>query len=199
MPDRRRLAAIAVLATITLAGCGGTEARSQAAPAPVAQPPGSPVAPPESAAAPTRPAGPIASQEVHNDGAALRVDVTGLTRTGRLITLDWTITMLQPGSQDWYPGTKMSANQAGLSVDDYSVSGVSLVDPVNVKRYLVATSGGSGADDPGDCVCSTASSGTLQAGDAVSFSATFTAPPPEVTEVNVDLVGLGALDRVPIG
>jgi hypothetical protein len=92
----------------------------------------------------------------------------------------------------WYRGTRMSTSLAGTDVNDYNVSGVTLVDPVNAKRYLVATSGG------GNCVCSTAGTNSMHEGDADSFYATFTAPPPEVTKVNVELRALGTFSDVPI-
>jgi hypothetical protein len=72
-----------------------------------------------------------------------------LARNDRLITLSWNVTITKAGTDGtWLAGTKMSANPAGLSVSDYGVSGVTLVDPVNSKRYLVARSGGSREGQP---------------------------------------------------
>jgi hypothetical protein len=120
-----------------------------------------------------------------------------LARNDRLITLSWNVTVTKAGTDGtWLAGTKMSASLAGLSVSDYDVSGVTLVDPVNSKRYLVARSGGS-REGQGRCVRSTVSS-ALQAGNAMSLYATFTAPSPDVTKVNVDLVALGVFHDVPI-
>jgi hypothetical protein len=80
-----------------------------------------------------------------------------LARNDRLITLSWNVTVTKAGTDGtWLAGTKMSASLAGLSVSDYDVSGVTLVDPVNSKRYLVARSGGS-REGQGRCVCSTVS------------------------------------------
>jgi hypothetical protein len=199
---RRALAAAGTAAAgVLVAGCTmllPQQGQPAAAPAPPAA--GAPVGPTKQAADTAAQAGsPIASQEVHSDGSTLRVDITGLTRDGRLITLTWDVTMVETGSQAWYPGTRMSANPAGLSVSDYSVSGVTLVEPVHAKRYLVARSGGTaGSEEDGDCVCATAGTTPLEAGDGVSFFATFTAPPADVTEVGVDLVGLGTFTGVPI-
>src|SRR5262245_31889311 len=106
---RRAVAAAgAAVATVLVAGCTlllPQQGQAGAAPAPPA------AAPPGTARAPADPAAQagslIASQEVRSDGSTLRVDLTGLTREGRLITLTWNVTMIEPGSQDWYPGTRM--------------------------------------------------------------------------------------------
>jgi hypothetical protein len=200
MTMRRALAvAAAAVVSVTMAGCSllpPQQGQPAAAPAPPAA--GAPTNGAVTPADPLPAGAPIASQEVRSDGSRLRVDITGLKRDGRLITLTWDVMMLEPGSQDWYPGTRMSANPAGLSVSDYSVSGVTLVDPVHAKRYLVARSGGTAGSEDGDCICAPAGTGPLKAGDGVSFFATFTAPPADVTEVGVDLVGLGTFTGVPI-
>jgi hypothetical protein len=207
--SRLTLALIAPVLAATLTGCGlvggqgqggGGESRQQQEPPPsqATQEPSGEVQP-GNEQAPAEPGGPIATQEVENDGATLRVDITGLKRDNRLVTLQWNITVVDPGSrEDWKTSTKMSANPAGLSVSDYDVSGVTLVDPVHSKRYLVARSGGDGTEEnPGECVCSNTGN-SLVAGEAASFHATFTAPPPDVTTINVDLVALGTYNDVPI-
>jgi hypothetical protein len=182
---------IVILLAAAIAGCaGGTLTAGAPAPAAAPQPPG--VADQAAAPAGTPRAEPLVSQEVHSDGATVRVDITGLTRQGRLATLTWNITMVRQNAKGWwYPGTRMSDN----NVNGYDVSAVSLVDPVNAKRYLVARSGG----EQGECVCSsTGSSDPLQPGDSVSLFATFTAPPPDVTRVDVELKELGAFSGVPV-
>jgi hypothetical protein len=182
----------ALTAVVAVAACG----RGQ--PIVVNQTPAAP--PPATAevsvtANPAPPSAPqgrsIASQEVHSDGATLQVDLTGLTRQGQFVTLTWDITMLQQNAAGgWYAGTRMSDD----NISGYDVSAVSLVDPVNAKRYLVARSGG----EAGECVCSKTFSDPLAPGDASSFFATFTAPPPEVTAVDIELTSLGAFSGVPI-
>ncbi|MCO1660914.1 hypothetical protein [Pseudonocardia humida] len=184
----------AVTAVAAVAGCGSGKPV-------VVNPPASAQAPAtadlsataEPAPLPAPPGGPIAGQrvQVHSDGASLQVDLTGLTRQGELITLTWDITMVEQNAAGaWYVGTRMSDD----NITGYDVSAVSLVDPVNAKRYLVARSGG----EDGECVCSKTSSDPLAPGDASSFFATFTAPPPEVTQVDVELKSLGAFSGVPI-
>jgi hypothetical protein len=203
MAGRCRLAVVATLA-IVLNGCAvldlrppGTSATTTASTVGSASDTSNAAVPSVEPGA-VRTAGVIAGQEVHSDGARLRVDITGLTREGRLITLDWNITMLQQNAEEnWSLSTKLSAHPAGTSVSDYDVSGVTLVDPVNAKRYLVARSGGNGEEE-GDCVCSNSGGGRLAAGESASYFATFTAPPPEVTKVDVQLAQLGAINGVPI-
>jgi hypothetical protein len=194
-------ALIAAGLTVALIGCdavgeqgqgsGGEPRQEQQSPA-IEQPSGAAAS--GDVELPAKPGQPIAGQEVHNAGATLRIDLTGLKRTDRLITLSWTITVTKGGPDGtWQVGTKMSADQ----IYGYDVSGVSLVDPVHSKRHLVARNASDGQEQ-GPCVCSTTESSSLQAGGAVSFSATFTAPPPDVTKVNVDLVALGTFNDVPI-
>jgi hypothetical protein len=193
MQQARVLATCALTVLTTLAGCAGRELVPNtpvpAAPAPVDAGASIPAQPAPASAARSEP---IASQEVHSDGATLRVDLTSLTRQGRLVTLTWDITMVQQNTDgDWYPGTRMSNN----NVNGYDVSAVSLVDPVNAKRYLVARSGG---EDDGTCVCAKTFSDPLKDGEAASYFATFTAPPAEVNRVDVELKSLGAFSGAPI-
>lgn len=147
--------------------------------------------------APAQPSDPIATRQVENDGATLRVDITGLKRNDRLVTLNWNITVVKGGGSCgdcWELVTRLSADQSATT---YDVSGVRLVDTVNSKRYLVAHSGGSG-QEVGRCVCSATKTTGLRPGGGVSLFATFTAPPPDVTKLNVDLLDLGVFDNVPI-
>jgi hypothetical protein len=203
-PNRLRSASIAAVLVVVLTGCdaiggqddGGESRPAQDLPASpsVARPSGEAAS--SDGRAPAQPGDPFASQEVRNDGAVLRVDITGLKRTDRLVTLSWNITVVKGDADgDWTMSAKMSVNPAGTSASDYDVSGVTLVDPVNSKRYLVARSVEDG-EDQGTCVCSKASP-YLRPGDGASFYAAFTAPPPEVTKVNVDLV-IGTFNDVPV-
>jgi hypothetical protein len=181
----------AVLA-VTLAGCDRFGGRGQGGGGEARQPSGE--VQQGSGQAPAQPGKPIVTQEVHNAGATLRLDLTGLKRNDRLITLSWNLTVTKVGTDGtWCVCTHMSTDP----ISGYDVSAVTLVDPVNSKRYLVARSGGN-AEEQGRCVCSTTESTALQTGESVSFFATFTAPPPDVTKVNVDLVALGSFNDVPI-
>ena len=74
--------------------------RRTPAPADAPQPRG--VADQSAAPAGTPRAEPLVSQEVHGDGATVRVDITGLTRQGRLATLTWNITMVRQNAKGWW-------------------------------------------------------------------------------------------------
>jgi hypothetical protein len=78
---------------------------------------------------------------------------------------------------------------------DYTVSDVSLIDPVNAKRYRVARNG---TDQNAECVCSDTQGQFLEAGDATTLYAVFAAPPPEVTKVNVEMPMMGVFTDVPL-
>jgi hypothetical protein len=71
--------------------------------------------------------------------------------------------------------------------------GVSLVDPDAAKRYLVAR------DDKGACLCTSFFGGlTVNPGATGLLRAYFTAPPPEVSTVTVEVSNVGAFSDVPV-
>jgi hypothetical protein len=179
-------------------GGGGDERRyEQSSPKATEQQSGdrpSEEAPSGAGQAPEQSGQPIATQEVNEDGSNLRVDIVSLKRSNRFISLSWKVTVKEAGSNGyWQLSTRLSTNR----VNGYNVSAVTLVDTVNSLRYKVARSGASGNDD-GSCVCSRTGGRRLEAGDAVSYFATFTAPPLDVTKITVDLVSLGTFNDVPI-
>ncbi|MEV4367337.1 lipoprotein [Nonomuraea sp. NPDC049637] len=116
-----------------------------------------------------------------------RVEITALKRQGRTVTLNWTITAVE--------GKVNVHNGLGGGGFDYTVSNVSLIDPVNAKRYRVARNG-TAAD--ATCVCSGTQGQFLEAGESSTLYAVFAAPPPEVTKVNVEMPMLGVLTDVPL-
>ncbi|MFG1702588.1 hypothetical protein ACFLIM_05290 [Nonomuraea sp. M3C6] len=169
-----------------------TTAAAQQSPAvepPPAEPPATASEEPASDVGSGQPeGGTVATRTVKVKGAEVRVDITGFRREGRLATLNWSASTLNDGT--WYIYTYMSADR---KTND--VSGVSLVDPVNAKRYRVARSGGQG----GACVCS-ATDDLYSVGpdESATLSATFPAPPAEVTKVNVEIPLLGTFTDVPL-
>ncbi|MEV0198548.1 hypothetical protein [Nonomuraea sp. NPDC050691] len=116
-----------------------------------------------------------------------RVDITGLRRQGRTATLTWTVTALD--------GKVNMHNGMGTAILDMTVSGVSLIDPVNAKRYRVARNG---TDADSQCVCSRTQGQFLENGATGSFYAVFAAPPADVTKINVEMPMIGVLTDVPI-
>jgi hypothetical protein len=132
----------------------------------------------------------LASRDVQSEGYSLTIDITELKRQGQSATLSFRIT--NTGGGDSYWGMYETL---GTQPNDYTVSGVVLVDPVNAQRYLVARSGG----EDGPCACSQATDDILlYVGDSAEFFATYAAPPPEVTTVNVELPTFGAFTDVPV-
>ncbi|MET8001536.1 hypothetical protein [Nonomuraea glycinis] len=120
-------------------------------------------------------------------GGTARADVTVLKRQGKTITLNWTLTVVD--------GEVNMHNGMGSATLDYSVSGVSLIDPVNAKRYRVARNG-TGSD--AECVCSDTQGEFLKKGQTVTLYALFAAPPADVTKVNIEMPMIGVLTDVPI-
>lgn len=123
-----------------------------------------------------------------SDGATrVRVEVTALLRQGKTVTLNWTLTTLE--------GKFALHNGLGRGVLDFTVSGVSLVDPVNAKRYRVARNG---TDANAKCVCSGTQGEFLEKDESASLYAVFAAPPADVTKVNIEMPTIGMLIDVPI-
>jgi hypothetical protein len=73
-----------------------------------------------------------------------------------------------------------------------SVDGVRLVDSARRKVYLAAS------DGKGNCLCSRALRGNLEPGHTYTFYATYAAPPPEVTALDVSFPQFGTVSRVPV-
>ncbi|MFF5209410.1 hypothetical protein [Streptosporangium sp. NPDC000396] len=132
----------------------------------------------------------IATRDVKAGGADLTVDITGLRRQGRLITLSWTVT--NKGDTAWDMSSNMGDTPAGIGL---TVGGVSLVDPVNAKRYRVARTG-EGLSRV-RCVCSEYDVRT-EPGEVLPLYATYAAPPPDVRRINVEMPVLGVFTDVPI-
>ncbi|WP_406311656.1 hypothetical protein OHA77_23420 [Streptosporangium sp. NBC_01639] len=131
----------------------------------------------------------IASRKASDDGKELRADVIGLVRQGRTVTLNWNVVNLSK-DDSWFLHNRMSTDTL-----NYTVDAVSLIDPVNAKRYRVARNG-TGEDS--QCVCSKTQGLQVKADGSASLYAVFGAPPPDVTKVNVEFPVLGVLTDVPI-
>ncbi|WP_433512316.1 hypothetical protein ACQP2T_52630 [Nonomuraea sp. CA-143628] len=197
----RKTIALAV-AAVALTGCGmlpgqqgggGEEQTGQTAQA--AQP--ERAATTGSAPAEAQPTAPaqetkvIASREVKVGAGGqygkARVDITALKRQGRTISLNWTVTATE--------GKVNLHNGMGGGTLDFTVSAVSLIDPVNAKRYRVARNG---TGEDAKCVCSGTQGQFLDSGDASTLYAVFAAPPPDVTKINVEMPMMGVFTDVPI-
>jgi hypothetical protein len=127
----------------------------------------------------------ITAREVRSQGFKKRLAVTQLRREGKLAMLQFTITNLEGGT--WTINWSLRAQNKTA----WDISGVSLIDPANAKRYRAAFSGDV-------CVCSTAEGVSIANGKTHSFYAAFAAPPPDVTKVNVEIPNHGVFTDVPI-
>jgi hypothetical protein len=138
--------------------------------------------------------GPIASLDTAgpvtggDELVALRIDVLSLQRaTGDTAQLRFSIT--NQGTDAMSLGSNL-----GEGANSYDVSAVSLVDLTNDMRYLVML------DSDDQCLCTQleTSIATVEPLQSRTFEATFPAPPPEVSIVDVQIAILGTVRDVPL-
>ncbi|MCG5217523.1 hypothetical protein [Streptosporangium sp. KLBMP 9127] len=141
--------------------------------------------------APPQPAQAIANKQFDFEGRKIDVAVTELRREGKLATVHFTMGVAK--GERWQIAYALRAE--GKTV--FNVSGVSLIDTANAKRYRTAFSGAT-ADSEGDCVCSSVQGIFLSEGESHSFYASFAAPPPDVTKINVEIPRFGVFSDVPL-
>ncbi|MBB5777507.1 hypothetical protein [Nonomuraea jabiensis] len=193
----RKTIALAV-AAVALAGCGALPGRQvggggeEKQPQTVAESTTEPPATAKATEAPPQETRAIASREADvyagdNGKARARVDITALKRQGRTLSLNWTVTALE--------GKVNVHNGLGTGPLDMTVSAVSLIDPVNAKRYRVARNG---TDQNAQCVCSGTQGQFLDKGQTSTLYAVFAAPPADVTKINIEMPMIGVLTDVPI-
>ncbi|MFE0147040.1 hypothetical protein ACFWY5_07850 [Nonomuraea sp. NPDC059007] len=192
MTMRNKLALLLVLPA--LASCGmlpgqdrqgtGGEEKQAAAQQPTPSATPTPTGEPASAGELTA----ITSRKIKHDDNTLRIDLTQLKRSGKIVTLTWTVTNLNTDGS-WYVGANL-----GSDVLDYTTSAVSLIDPVNGKRYRVARNG---AGEDAACVCSRVNQ-HLKPGGGLEMYAVYGAPPADITKVNVEMADLGVFNDVPV-
>lgn len=143
----------------------------------------------EDAAAPAAvgdvPADPVAAVPGQRPGMVL--EVYRLARTGETATL--TMAVFNEGAEDL---DILQAFQAGRGTD-FDAGGISLLDPVGLQRYLVLR------DTQEGCLCSVFGNGvtSVEPGARLYISASFPAPPADVTAVTVETPS-GSLVDVPI-
>ncbi|MFC4011464.1 hypothetical protein ACFOY2_29835 [Nonomuraea purpurea] len=193
----RKTIALAV-AAVALSGCGmlpgqqgsGGEEQQQTQAAPE-QKPTSKAPQQQGSSAPPQQNEVIATREAKVSSGGMsgkaRAEITALKRQGRTVSLNWTITATE--------GKVNMHNGMSTGTLNYTVSNVSLIDPVNAKRYRVARNG-TGPD--AQCVCSGTQGQFLESGQASTLYAVFAAPPADVTKVNVEMPMIGMFTDVPI-
>jgi hypothetical protein len=189
-----RLALVGTCALLLVAGCGGDDDAAGGGSTPTPTATETATAPPEETAAATAtPSEAVAVKEVTIDGKPVRLELVSLRRTGELTELELRLTNAQDPDEASGETFQASGLFDGPETDDEdTLDGIYLVDPVNRKKYPVAK------DSEGMCVCSD-SSGLLAAGDETALTATFGAPPEDVTQVDVSVPEFGTFRDVAIG
>lgn len=191
---RRLPVLLCACALASLTGCGGGGGSDTSAKAGATA--STPTAP-----APVKPGAPakaIAGMDGTVDGKPARLDILALTRSGATSQLTLRLSNTNP---DAASAPIQIADTFDDSVNEtpehpnapFTVDGVSLVDNVNRKRYLVAR------DTQGQCVCDGDLSKTfVKPQQSVNLSATFGAPPGTVRTVNVFVPKFGTFRNVPV-
>jgi hypothetical protein len=195
-----RLALAGACALLLISGCGGDDADDDTAgggstPTPTATE--TAAAPPEdgtaTATATATPSEAVASKEETISETPVRLELLSLRRAGELAELELRLTNLQEpetGADRFQTGGLFDGPEIE---DDYSVDGIYLIDPVNRKKYPVAV------DAEGICVCSALAGDLLEPGDSIALTATYGAPPDDVTQVDVSVPKFGTFRDVPLG
>lgn len=145
----------------------------------------------------------LATRRTAAGDRAIRVDLNQVRASGQVLEVTFTARNTDPSgssSNDRWQVSGFFGNgvydAAGSSFSDadvFSADGVYVIDTVNAKRYLVAR------DANSVCVCSGNLAGTsIGPGQGVVLTATFRAPPPEVTTVDVAIPHAGTFAGVAV-
>jgi hypothetical protein len=200
----------ALVAAMFVAGCGGEDEPESTSATPTATTTPSPgTAAAQETATPTGEATPapadegqeIVSAQSSADGLPFRFVITDLKRSGDTVELGARMELLSDDEDDSLRiGSTFDDGQRNklVNADDDAETpavfdGVALIDPVGRKKYLVAR------DETGHCVCSTDLYDVfLYREGPINLQATLTAPPPDITAVNVYVPTVKTFTDVPI-
>lgn len=144
------------------------------------------------------------SKRIVDHSIPVTVTLTRAQRESGLLTIDLDVrNSITPAesarvsSSSWYvsqffdDGTTNGLNGSDYALTSNSTDGIYLVDPLHRQRYPVAR------DTSGHCVCSTNLSNTnLGPGESVQLTATFAAPPADVTSIDVSVPNVGVFNHV---
>jgi hypothetical protein len=192
---RRRLLFLPFL--LLFAGCGVLGSSRPVAPAPPATPNATRTvaAPKPKTYVPDRV---IASRSGEIDGDDVQLEITHLERSGQTVSLSFRLTaesIYSPNlGKTFDDGEIQPINSSGSEENGNSVDGVYLLDRAHAQKYLVAR------DPNGRCICDVGI-GEIAVGQQhpVTLSATYGAPPPNVTAVDVVVPRFGTFANVPLG
>lgn len=144
------------------------------------------------------------SRQIVDQGVPVTVTLTRAQRESGLLTIDMDVRnsisaaqSARVSSSNWYvnrffdDGTTNGLDGSDFGVTSYTADGIYLVEPTHRQRYPVAR------DTSGHCVCSTnLGSSNLGPGESVQITATFAAPPADVTTVDVNVPNVGVFNHV---
>jgi len=141
----------------------------------------------------------IAEGQGSADGARFTFKITELKRSGPTVVLNATVEWAEGGDESmqiastFNDGQYQDLEDSDANEEGSVFDGVALIDPEGRKKYLVAR------DSTGRCVCSVDLGSAFVAEDTpASLEATLTAPPEDVTTVNVFVPGVKTFTDVPI-
>ena len=197
---RRLSIAIALLASLSTTACSSDEPgaagddQASTDTAATAQPTAQPTTEPTPTSDPAAELGePAAVRTASGAGTELELRVYPLARSGELAVLNFTLTLPRSAEQSFGLASLFTDHNSDVGDStSFAIDGVQLTDTANGQLYLVAS------DGEGNCVCSINLGASLEPGDTKAFSATYAAPPEDVTDVNVSFPTFGTVPGVPV-
>jgi hypothetical protein len=192
-----RALALAIALTL-VAGCGGDDDDQTSASTPAGTATSAETA--TATATPTVATGPVAQGDGSADGGRFIFVITDLTRSGPTVVLNASVSLAGDSPADTIQLADTFSDglyqelegEEGDEAGDV-FDGVALIDPEGRKKYLVAR------ESTGRCVCSNNLSSAFVEEDApVNIQATLTAPPEDVTTVDVVVPNVKTFTGVPL-
>lgn len=220
--------AAAVLLTASACGVLGGDPAPSSAPPPASAPASAPASTPASAPASTPATGPaspsgavtpsasgssaqptltepgqtggaepgpvVATRSSSLNGYQVDLKLFPVTRNGSTSTVNFSLTSPDSGANKVQIAQLLGdGNYSAIDKTAFAADGLQLVDGKNAKVYLVAS------DGQGQCLCSrNLVQVQLEKGLPALFSASFAAPPADVTSVDVKIPSFGTVTGVPV-
>jgi hypothetical protein len=211
---RRSVVGLVAVGALALGGCSLLSPNSTPSPGPASAPPtasSAPTDPPSGSTAPTTApstaptAGstpgaadqlgqPVATRKSSDGGHDLVLTLYPLVRSGAVSTVNFTLTSDVPEEDKFSIGDLLTdGNYQAGDRTPWTADGLQAIDGKNSKVYLVAS------DGHGSCLCSRSLLNVdLQENKPAVLSATFAAPPADVTTVDLRIPNFGTVARVPV-
>lgn len=192
------LAGLAIMTALAVSACslpGGADEPSTPpqASAPASAGSGAPTATDPSPSGGTDQLGqPFVTRDSSRNGESFTMTLYPVRRTGTTSSVN--LTLSSSGDEGFTVSTLLTDNNSESGDASASAAdGIQLVDGKNAKLYLVAS------DGQGHCLCTQGLTGVvLKDGASSIISATFAAPPADVTTVDVVVPSFGTVKDVPV-